>query len=82
MEDKDKRSCFFEKTFLLTDIGMDIAFGMLFLILSNVKINFTNRKLRWKLYTTAKVLPTTQQIQLFRKKEFAIAALDPENESL
>lgn len=46
LDDKDRKSRFFEKTFLLADISLNIAFGMLFLILSNVKINFENRKLK------------------------------------
>lgn len=39
---KDRRSRFFRETFLLADISMDVAFGMSFLILSNVKANFNN----------------------------------------
>lgn len=34
-----KRSQFFKKTFLLIDISIRVAFGILFLILSNVKIS-------------------------------------------
>lgn len=36
VDNKDKKSCFFEETFLLADISIAIAFGMFFLILSNV----------------------------------------------
>lgn len=46
MDDKDEKSCFFEETFLLADIGMDIIFGMSFLILGNIEINFNNCVLR------------------------------------
>lgn len=42
VDDKDKKFYFFEETFSLADISMIIAFGMLFLILSNVKVNFNN----------------------------------------
>lgn len=38
----DEKSQFFEKTFLLVDINIDIAFQLLFLTLSNIKVNFTN----------------------------------------
>lgn len=41
----DKKSQFFAQTFILTDINMDIAFGMTFLTLNNVKVNFTNQEL-------------------------------------
>lgn len=49
VEDKDKKFCFFEKIFLLADISMDVALGMLFLNLSNVEVNFVNWKLKWRL---------------------------------
>lgn len=45
IDDKDKKSHFFEKTFLLTNIGINIAFKMLFLILNNVELNFNDRQL-------------------------------------
>lgn len=35
-----KKVCFFEKTFLLADINMNVALKMLFLILSNADIYF------------------------------------------
>lgn len=36
IDDKDGKSYFFEEIFLLSGISMDIAFGMSFLILSNI----------------------------------------------
>lgn len=41
----DGKSRFFEKTFLLVDISINITFEMSFLILNNVKINFIDQKL-------------------------------------
>ncbi len=38
--DKDSRERFFEESFLLTDVKLDIVLGMLFLIMSNVVIDF------------------------------------------
>lgn len=46
IDDKDEKSRLFEKTFLRIDISINIAFGMLFLILSNVEINFKKRELK------------------------------------
>lgn len=60
LDDKDRKSFFFKKTFLLVNISMIVAFGMPFLILSNVKINFNNQELKWKSYTTTKVLSNTR----------------------
>ena len=38
--DKDDRERFFEKSFLLADVNLDVVFGMLFLIMSNADIDF------------------------------------------
>lgn len=46
INDKDKKTRFFEKTFLLADISIDVAFKVLFLSLTNVEVNFNNRQLR------------------------------------
>lgn len=40
VDDKNRKSRFFEEIFLLCDISIDIAFGILFLTLSNVEVNF------------------------------------------
>lgn len=44
MNNKDRKSHFFEETFLLADININVAFGMFFFTLSNVKVNCNNRK--------------------------------------
>ena len=49
---------------------------MLFLTFSNADIQFAERKLTWRSYTTDETLPTTQRIELINKKEFAKVALD------
>lgn len=46
IDNKNGKSCFFKRTFLLADISINITFGMFFLILSNVKDNFTDQKLK------------------------------------
>lgn len=43
---KDGKSRFFEQTFPLADININVAFGMLFFTLGNVKANFNNQNLR------------------------------------
>lgn len=42
VDDKDGNSRFFEKTFLLINISIDIIFVMFFFTLSNVKVDFNN----------------------------------------
>ena len=54
---------------------------MPFLTLSNADVDFSGRDLRWRTYTTEEALPTTKQVELVGKKEFAAAALDPEHET-
>lgn len=78
VNDKDEKFCFFEETFLLADIGIDVAFEIFFLTLSIIKVNFNNWELKWKLYTTAKILLTIKKIKLIAKNRFAIIALNPE----
>lgn len=46
IDNKNGKSCFFEKTFLLANINIDVAFRISFLTLSNIKVNFNNCKLR------------------------------------
>lgn len=70
MHDKDKKFCFFEKTSLLADISIGVAFEMFFLTLNNVKFNFNNEKLKWRFYIAAKVFPITKHVELVEKKEF------------
>ncbi len=81
MSDKDGRERFFEKSFLLADVSPDIVLGMPFLTMSNADVDFQARDLQWRSYTTGEVLPTTRQVELIRKKEFAAAALDLEHEA-
>lgn len=76
MDEKDWMFFFFEKTFLLADITMNIVFGMLFIILSNVKVNFNDWELRWELYITAEALPNTKQVEMVGNKTFTAIAVD------
>ena len=60
---------------------MEVILGMPFLILNNVDIQFAEKKLTWRLYTAAEVLPTIKRVELINKKEFAKAALDAESKT-
>ena len=73
---KLRRAQFFQETFLLANNIMEVVPGMLFLTLSNVNIQFAEKKLIWRTYTTGDALPTTQRVEFIEKKEFAKAALD------
>lgn len=45
VKDKFERARFFQETFLLANISMEIVLGMLFLTLSNVNIQFLKKEL-------------------------------------
>lgn len=42
IDNKNGKFCFFEKTFLLANISMNVALGIFFLTVNNVKVNFTD----------------------------------------
>lgn len=79
MKNKDRKSRFFDKTFLLVDISMDVTFEIFFFILSNVDVNFTDQKLISRLYIIAKLICIIQRLELAGKKEFVVAILDLED---
>lgn len=54
---------------------------MFFLTLSNIDIQFAERKLVWRSYTAVKALPTTKRGELIEKKDFIKVALDKDIES-
>ena len=64
----------------MANVSPEVVLGMPFLTLSGADVDFLGQELRWKTYTTQKALPTTRRVELVRKKEFAVAALDLEHE--
>ena len=65
----------------MANTSVEVVLGMVFLALSKVKVDFAERELTWKAYTIAKVLLTTKRVQIISPKEFAKAALDPDQEA-
>ena len=65
----------------MANVSPEIVLGMLFLTLSGADVDFLDRELLWRTYTTEEALPTTRRVELMRKKEFAAAALDLEHET-
>lgn len=49
---------------------------MLFFILSNIDIQFIEKKFTWRFYIIAKILLTTKQVEIINKKKFDKTALD------
>ena len=81
VQDKFGKARFFQETFLVADTSVEVVLGMPFLALSKVEVDFAERELTWKAYTIAKALPTTKRVQIIGPKEFAKAALDPDQEA-
>ena len=81
VEDKANRVRFFEETFLVANVSLEVVLGILFFALSGTDIDFSGRELRWRTYTTEKVFPTTRRVELMGKKEFAATVIDPEHET-
>lgn len=57
-----KKVWFFEKTFLLVDIGMKVVLEMHLLILTNAHVQFEVEKLTERSYITVEILLTAKQI--------------------
>ena len=81
IEDKLGRARFFQETFLLADISAEVVLSIPFLTFSNADVQFVEKELTWRSYTTAEALPTTKRVELINKKEFAKAALDEKSET-
>ena len=75
VEDKEKKSRFFEETFLLADISIDIALRTSFFTLSNDEIDLVGCHIYWRTYTVTKILLTMRQVKLIGIKEFAAVIL-------
>ena len=67
--DKANRVRFFEETFLVANVSPEVVLGMPFLTLSGADVDFLDRELRWRTYTTQAALPTTRRVELVGKKE-------------
>ena len=80
--DKANQVRFFEATFLVANVSLEIVLGMLFLNLSGADVNFLDQEPKWRIYTTKEALSTTRRIGLLEKKEFVATALDLEYETL
>ena len=75
VEDQEVKSYFFDETFLLADISIDVVLGMAFLTLSNVEIDLASRHFHWKIYIIVKALLTIRQVELIKKKRLQLQLL-------
>ena len=59
----------------MANVSPEIVLGMSFLILSSADVDFLNRELQWRTYTTKKALLTTKRIKLMGKKKLQLQSL-------
>ena len=76
IKDKLGRAQFFQKIFLLADSSMKMIIEIPFHTFSNADIQFAEKKLTWRFYTTEKALLITRQVKLINKKKFAKTKID------
>ncbi len=81
LQDNQEKVRFFEETFLLADISLEVVLGMHFLALSNADFQFGAEELIWRTYIVVEALPTTSRFELIDKREFAKTALDENSET-
>ena len=81
VKNKLRRFQFYQKTFLLAIIGLEVVLGILFLTFSKADIWFAEQELVWRTYTATEALPTTRRVEIINKKEFAAAALNAYDET-
>ena len=76
MSDKANRVKFFEETFLVANVSLELVFEISFLTLSDIDVDFLDQGLWWRTYTIKKSLTTIRYVELVEKKKFAAAVLD------
>lgn len=54
---------------------------MFFLVLSNADVKFDARKLTWRKYTIAEVMPIARQVKLINKHKFVEVSLNGVSET-
>ena len=60
VENKLERPWFFQETFLLANLSMEVVLEIPFLTFNNANIQFALKKLNWRSYIIAKALLTTK----------------------
>ena len=79
-KNKLKRVRFFQETFLLATISLEVVLEMSFLIFSKANIWFAEQELVWRIYTAAEALPMIKKVEIIDKKEFVAAVLNANDE--
>ena len=81
VKNKFERVQFFQETFLLANIGIEVVVGMSFFIFSKANIWFAERELVWRTYMAVEALLTTRRVEIIDKREFAAVTLNTDNKT-
>ena len=65
----------------MVNISIEVILSIPFFIFSNAIVQFVEKELTWKSYTTAEALSTTKRVEFIYKKEFAKMTLDENSET-
>lgn len=65
----------------MANISIRMILKIPFLILSTTNIQYVEKKLTWKFYTSIEALPTIKQVKFISKKKFTKVVLDKNSES-
>ena len=60
----------------MANVSLEVVFGMFFLTLSNIDVDFLDWELWWRIYTIQKAVSTSKCVKLMEKKEITAAALN------
>lgn len=80
-ENIEGKSCFFRKTFLLTNFRIDVVLRITFLNLDNIEMNFLELGIFLKINALIKATLKIKQVKLVRKKDFIIVVLNLEKKT-
>lgn len=71
VQDKKSKDRFFEETFLLANVNIEVVLGMPFFSFSNTNVDFLEAKsLTWRSYIAIDTLLTINWVQLINKHKF------------
>ena len=79
VNNKLKKIQFFQKSFLLANIGLEVVLGMLFLTFSRANIQFAEQEFVLRTYTAIEALLITKRVEIIDKKKFTVEALNEDN---
>lgn len=81
LENKEVKSRFLEKIFIWAIFCIGIVLGILFLILSNSKMNFLKLEIFSRSYIFIKAIWIIKQAELVGKKEFTVTTVNAKDET-